>query len=268
MSTVYITDCHIHTNYSSDSDAPMEEMILSAIQKGCDEIAFTDHVDFDERYDFTDYAVYMPVIYELAEKYKNDITVTFGVEIGLESLWADKINALTQKFPFDFIIGSSHAVCTKDLYFDRNEFFSGKTKTEAYNTYWDEMLKNIGACRDFCVYGHLDFVSRYGTYDDNTLRYEDYADKIDAVLKALIENGKGIEINTSGFRYGINTVYPSIDILNRYKQLGGEIVTIGSDAHFVKDVADHIGCAYDMLFEAGYSHITVFRHRKPKFIKL
>ena len=265
---MYIIDYHTHTSFSSDSDAPMEEMIKSAIAKGCDEIALTDHVDFDERYDFTDYNAYMPVINELAYKYKNEIKVTFGVEIGLESEWADKINKITEDFPFDFIIGSSHAVCTKDVYFDQKEFFEGKTKQEAYNIYWDEMLKNIHICKDFCVYGHLDFISRYGMYEDNSLKYADYADKIDAVLKALIERGKGIEINTSGFRYGINAAYPSLDILKRYKALGGEVVTIGSDAHFTKDVTDHSGYAYDMLFETGFKYITVFRERKPQFIKL
>lgn len=265
---MYKIDYHMHTNFSSDSDAPMEEMIKSAISKGCNEIAITDHVDFDERYDFTDYNVYIPVISELAHKYKEEIKVTFGVEIGLESLWADKINKITSDFPFDFIIGSSHAVCTKDLYFDRQEYFSGKTKEEAYSTYFKEMLKNIDTCNDFCVYGHMDFISRYGTYEDNSLHYADYGDLIDGVLRSLIEKGKGIEINTSGFRYGIDNTYPSIDILKRYKELGGEIITVGSDAHYTKDVADHSDFAYDMLSEAGFKYISVFRNRKPEFIKL
>ena len=265
---MYKIDYHMHTNFSSDSDAPMEEMIKAAIDRGCNEIAITDHVDFDDRYDYTDYNTYMPVIQELAHKYKGDITVTFGVEIGLESLWADKINKITQDFPFDFIIGSSHAVCTKDLYFDREEYFSGKTKEEAYSTYFKEMMKNIDACRDFCVYGHMDFISRYGTYKDNSLCYGDYAELIDTVLKALIGKGKGIEINTSGFRYGINNVYPQLDILKRYRELGGEIITVGSDAHFTRDVADHIDFAYDMLELAGFKYISVFRNRKPQFIKL
>lgn len=265
---MYTIDYHMHTSFSTDSEAPMEEMIKAAVKKGCDEIAVTDHVDFDDRYDFTDYNEYMPFIADLAEKYKKEIKVTFGVEIGLESLWADKVNALTAKFPFDFIIGSSHAVCTKDVYFDQKEFFEGKTKEQAYNIYWDEMLKNINTCKDFCVYGHIDFISRYGMYEDNSLHYADYADRIDAVLKALIEKGKGIEINTSGFRYGISNTYPHIDILKRYKELGGEIVTVGSDAHRPEDVADHIDFAYDRLLEAGFKYITVFRARKPEFIKL
>lgn len=265
---MYLIDYHTHTNFSSDSDAPMEDMILSAIDKGIDEMAVTDHVDFDDRYDYTDYNVYIPYFNELKEKYADQIKLTLGVEVGLDNLVADKVNAFTKSFDFDFIIGSSHSVLTKDLYFDRKDFFDGKSKEEAYNIYFDEMLKNINTCHDFCVYGHMDFVSRYGTYRDNSLRYADYKEAIDKVLAALIEKGKGIEINTSGFRYGIANTYPDIEILKQYKKMGGEIVTVGSDAHFVKDVADHAGFAYDMLYEAGFEYITVFEKRKPVFIRL
>ena len=111
-------------------------------------------------------------------------------------------------------------------------------------------------------------MSRYGLYEDNAVNYMEFSSLIDAVLKELIERGKGIEINTSGYRYGINDCYPDIEILKRYKALGGEIVTVGSDAHFPRDVADHIGAAYDMLNIAGYKYVTVFKGREPSFITL
>ncbi len=265
---MYLVDYHLHTSFSSDSEAPMEDMILSAIDKGLDEIAFTDHVDFDDRYTLPDYNLYIPYLEDLKHKYKNDITIKLGIEIGLESTKADLVNTMTAAFPFDFIIGSSHSVRCYDLYFDQNEYFSTRTKQEAYSTYFEEMLLNIKSCNDFCVYGHMDFISRYGLYEDNTLNYMEYAPFIDAVLKELIARGKGIEINTSGYRYGINNCYPDIEILKRYKALGGEIITIGSDAHYTKDVGDHIGVAYDMLHTAGFKDITVFKGRRPEFIRL
>lgn len=265
---MYLIDYHTHTNFSSDSQAPMEDMILSAIDKGLDEMAITDHVDFDDRYDYTDYNTYIPYFNALKEKYANQIKLCFGVEVGVDNYFKEKVNAFTKSFDFDFIIGSSHAVTGKDLYFDREDFFAGKTKKEAYTLYFTELKKNIEMCKDFCVYGHLDFVSRYGTYKDNSLNYRDYSQIIDEVLLALIEKGKGIEINTSGFRYGIANAYPQLEIVKRYKELGGEIITIGSDAHFPKDVADQIGFAYDMLAEAGFKYITTFKNRQPQFIKL
>ncbi len=266
---MFSADYHIHTSFSIDGEAPMEEMLLSAIDKGMNEIAFTDHVDYDPKYyPEPDYESYIPVFNKLKDKYKDKINIVFGVEIGLENQWADKINAITAKYPFDFIIGSSHCVLTKDLYFDRNEYFEKKTKEEAYSIYFEELYKNIQSCNDFNIYGHIDFVSRYGIYKDNSIKYKDYSDLIDKCLISLISKGKGIEINTSGFRYGINSTYPSLEILKRYRELGGEIITAGSDSHRPKDVADHIEHAYCMMKEAGFKYVSVFRNRKPEFIKL
>ena len=104
---MFKADYHVHTAFSCDSEVPMEEMIKTGINKGLTEIAFTDHVDFDPRYPFTDYNKYIPFIKELQEKYKDKINIVFGVEVGLENRWADKINPFIAEFPFDFVIGSS-----------------------------------------------------------------------------------------------------------------------------------------------------------------
>lgn len=265
---MFRADYHTHSSFSLDSDAPMENMIISAISKGLNEIAFTDHVDFDKRYPFTDYNKYIPVIMDYREKYKDRIHIVFGVEIGLENQWADRINPFSREFPFDFIIGSSHATKKYDLYFDQKEFFGTRTKEEAYNTYFEEIYKNILACDNFNVYGHLDFVSRYGMYKDNTLEYKDYSDIIDTILSELICRNKGIEVNTSGFRYGIDNTYPSLTILKRYKDLGGEIITCGSDSHTVGGVGAHIDYAYELVKSVGFKYISVFREQKAEFVRI
>lgn len=266
---MFLADYHMHTNFSIDSEAPMEDMIVSAINKGMSEIAITDHVDFDTKYypvpDYTDYIPYFNI---LKEKYNDKIKITFGVEIGLENKWKNIINEFSTKYDFDFIIGSSHATQTLDLYFDQKEYFCNKTKKEAYTIYFEEILKNINTCPNFNVYGHIDYISRYGMYEDNSLEYKDYSDLIDNCLKALINKNKGIEVNTSGFRYGINCTYPSLTILKRYKALGGEIITAGSDSHKPEDVADHIDYAYALIKEAGFKYINVFRKQKAEFIKI
>lgn len=256
-------DYHLHTNYSSDSDADMEDMILSAISKNIDEIAITDHVDYHEKYEPPHYDDLIEKFNLMKEKYKSEINMILGVEIGLESGLSDTINKFAANYDFDFIIGSSHTVCGKDLYFD--DFFGDMDKKTAYNLYFTEMLKNIKAIDRFCVYGHLDFISRYGKYNDNTLNYYDFCDIIDEILKTLIDRNKGIEINTSGFRYGINNTYPQYSILKRFKDLGGEIVTIGSDAHSPDYVASNFKKAYDMLEKAGFEYITRFKDLKPIF---
>ncbi len=266
---MFLADYHLHTNQSSDSDATPQSMIERAIDLGLAEIALTDHVDFDPRYTFTDYNKYIPVFNSLKEGYADKIHLTFGVEIGLENKQADKVNTFARSFPFDFIIGSSHSVERYDLYFDREKYFERFSgKQAAYENYFKELIKNIQACPVFNVYGHIDFVNRYGTYEDNSLKYADFSDYADTALKLLAENGKGIEINTSGFRYGVGSAHPSLDFVKRYRELGGEIITVGSDAHRPEDIAENFEQAYEMLKTAGFRYIAFFRYQKPVFKKL
>jgi len=244
----------------------MESMILSAIEKGINEIAITDHVDYHVSYEPPHYDDLISKFNIMKEKYKSKINMILGVEIGLENSLADTINEFINSYSFDFIIGSSHSVCQKDLYFDN--FFEGMNKKTAYTLYFTEMLKNINSIENFSVYGHIDFISRYGTYTDKILKYSDYSDIIDEILKTLISKNKGIEINTSGYRYKLNQTYPQYDILKRYKELGGEIITIGSDAHTPDYVADHFEVAYDMLKKADFKYISRFKKLNPFFEKI
>jgi len=260
---MYKIDYHMHTNYSSDSDADMESMILSAISKGLNEIAITDHVDYNAKYEPPNYDILINKFNIMKEKYKSKISMILGVEVGLENQLSEAINKFMNSYSFDFIIGSSHEVCQKDLYFD--DFFDGMDKKTAYTLYFTEMLKNINTFDRFCVYGHIDFISRYGIYGDNSLKYNDYKDIIDEILTALINKDKGIEINTSGYRYKLNQTYPQYSILKRYKELGGKIITIGSDAHTPDYIADHFSVAYEMLERAGFKYISRFKNLEPIF---
>ena len=212
---MYLIDYHVHTSHSIDCEVKGEEMLKSAISLGIKEIAFTDHIEFDSRYNYINQKEYFNELSELKEKYKDKIKLLYGGEISLESTRSTEINNLIESNAFDFIIGSSHSVTLKDLYFDQKELFENSDKKEMYTLYLTELIKNINSCRDFSVYGHLDFVSRYGMYEDNSILYKDYSDYFDEILKALINSDKGIELNTSGYRYGINSPYPQFDIIKK-----------------------------------------------------
>lgn len=261
-----IFDYHTHTYYSVDSEEKMENMIKSAISKGVYELAFTDHMDYDDRYPVTNYDDYVVEFNSLKENYKDKINLLFGIEIGLDHRFKEDIKELTKKYPFDFIIGSSHLVNGLDLYFD--DFFQDKSKDESVEEYLLSVYKNIEYIDDFCVYGHLDFLTRYMPYEEKTMNYKDYSDLFDSILKLLIKKDKGLEINTSGFRYGIDICYPKIEILKRYKQLGGKIVTIGSDSHSVAYIANHFTDALELLKASGFDTITRFKNRTPYFEKI
>lgn len=267
---MFIADYHTHCNFSSDSDTPMENIVRRAMDLGLKQLALTDHLDYDyPNLDFPfliDYDEYSKTFFRLKEKYNNEIKLIFGVEIGLQPHLKQQIDDLLNKYNFDFIIASTHVVDKLDLY--NGDFFKNKTKQQAYLLYFEDILNNIKIYNRFNVYGHLDYIVRYGDFDDKALKYTDYKDIIDEILKTLISNGKGIELNTSGFRYNLNSTHPQFDVVKRYKDLGGEIITVGSDAHSEEYIASHFKEAYNILKELGFKYLTVFENQKPEFLPL
>lgn len=267
---MFFADYHTHTSFSSDSEASMKSMIEKAIAVGLKEIAITDHLDFnypDPEFPFLlDYENYYKSIQDCREKYKNKIHITMGIEFGLQEIVKKETESFYHTHIFDFCIGSTH--CVKGLELYHNYFYEGKIQKEAYQEYFEDLLNNVKIFDCFQVYGHMDYVNRYGDYDNRNLDYNTFKDIIDEILKLIIKKGKGIEINTSGFRYGLGYAHPKLEILKRYKQLGGEIITIGSDAHSPNDITSHFKEAYELLQEAGFKAITIFRNQKPQWVDL
>ena len=267
---MFFADYHLHTNFSSDAAASPEEMVKAAVEKGLTEVTFTDHVDYDYPDDdsifMIDYDKYFSVFEEIKSRYSDKIGIKIGVEIGLQEHIKDRIEDFIAKYPFDFIIGSSH--CADRMNLMKPDFFAGRTKVQAYTRFFENELANAKIYENINVYGHLDYISRYGIYEDNRLFYSDFVEILDEILKVLIKTGRGIEINTSGYRYGMNTVYPQFEIIKRYRDLGGEVLTIGSDAHSTDYIADHFDTALNLAKEAGFEYLTSFAGRKPEFKKI
>ncbi|MCD7709271.1 MAG: histidinol-phosphatase HisJ family protein, partial [Clostridiales bacterium] len=164
------------------------------------------------------------------------------------------------------IIGSSHVVNGVDPYYPA--YYEGKSEEAAYREYFESILENLRDFTDFDVYGHIDYVVRYGPNRNRFYSYEKYADVIDEILRTLIGMGKGIELNTAGFAYGLGHPNPTEEILARYRELGGEIITIGSDAHAPGRVAYDFAKVPGMLREAGFKYFTVFEQRKAVFLPI
>ncbi len=263
------TDFHLHSNHSGDCNTPTETMILKGIELGLTTMCFTQHQDFD--YPLSDMFelntdAYLYEFLLLKEKYKSKIKLLFGIELGLQKHIASKNEAYANSYDFDFIIGSSHVANKKDPYYP--EFFQGRSEEDAFNEYFQATLDNIDSFQNYDVYGHLDYVVRYGPNGNLHYRYQNHKDIIDEILKSLINKGKGIEVNTSGFHKGLNATHPCKEILNRYHELGGSIITIGSDAHFADQIATKFDFVSDLLIECGFSYYTVFEKRQASFIKL
>ena len=163
---------------------------------------------------------------------------------------------LCKNYDFDFIIASSHICNGKDPYYP--PFYEGRSEEEAYREYFASIIDNIKKFKNFDVYGHLDYVVRYGPNMDAEYTYEKYRDLLDEILKLLIEEEKGIEINTGGVKRGLKDLHPCTEIVKRYRELGGEIITIGSDAHSPEAITAHFDRAANMLQECGFKYYTTF----------
>ena len=172
----------------------------------------------------------------------------------------------TEYNPFDFVIGSVHVIDGIDV--SNPEYFKGKTKKQAYLKYFEEVLENLKIHDCYNVVGHLDYISRYAPYDDKSVYYNEYMEIIDEILKVLVKKDKGLDVNTSAYRYGENRCYPQFEILKRFNELGGKIITVGSDAHSPEYIADHFEDAYNMIKSAGFKSIATFRNKNVNFIDI
>ncbi len=265
----FLSDYHVHTSYSGDSEAPMESMVEQAIKLRLSALALTDHVDYDyadPAFELIDYDEYSQVFQNLKERYASRLKLLLGVEIGFQPHVQDKVNHLLSTYDFDFVICSTHTADRMDLY--TGAFFEGKDSKAAYYRYFENVLESVRQLDNFDVYGHLDFIVRYGNYKQKILHYLDFSDILDNILRSLIHRGKGIEINTSGYRYQLNQMHPQQDIIRRYRQLGGEIITVGSDAHQPQDLCSHFAEAYELLKKAGFKYLSSYDKRQVKFDKI
>ena len=268
-----LTDFHTHSYFSGDCDTPMEDMIIKAISLGMTHLCFTEHLDLDypvreeESLDFDlNTPVYREEFLTLKNKYKKDLCLLWGVELGLQNHIYSPLHEYVTGNPFDFVIASSHLCGSSDPYYP--DFFEGKNEEEIYGEYFTSILENVQNFSDYDVYGHLDYIVRYGPTKDARYSYEKYRDIFDPILKTIIENGKGIEVNTGGIKYGLKNLHPTTSILKRYKELGGEIITIGSDAHKPENLLHHFSRAKAVLEECDFKYYTIFQERKPTFLPL
>ncbi len=260
-------DFHVHTSFSYDSESAPEKMIQAAIQKGLRTICITEHHDLDfVEPATTDFEMYWPTLIKLQEVYKDKIEILIGMEFGMQSHLGRVCDELAKKYPFDFIIGSIHIFDGYDPYYP--DYFQKVEDEEGYRRAFELTLEGLRATKEIDVLGHMDYITRYGTKREEAYSYAKYADSIDAILRYLIENGKGLEVNTGGWKYGLSFAHPHQDVLKRYRELGGEIITIGSDAHKPEHVAYDFDRVKAYLEACGFAYYTEFRNRTPKFCKI
>lgn len=256
-------DYHMHSDFSADCKVPMESMVQGAIEQGLSKICFTEHVDYDypdETIHFdVDFPKYNQELDRLCTQYGDVIDIRKGIEIGIQPHVLHQYEKLMAQEDFDFIICSMHTTDKKSLHY--KEIFEGRTVEEAFQLYYDEYLYCIKNFKKFNVLGHVDLIKRYTDTPSKDL----FHDELTAIFQELIPNGQGIEVNTSGVRYGLSHALPSEDVLKLYKECGGEIITLGSDAHRVTELAFQFEESLKLLQSIGFKYITTFKEQHPTF---
>ncbi len=280
-------DYHVHTAYSDDSEYPMEQVVLDAIDLGLTEICFTDHIDYGIKRDWDDprgmlyrkggpgepeqmplanidHPRYAAEIACLKQRYADRISIKMGAEFGMQQHTIAQYQKLFAKYPYDFIVLSVHQIHNQEFW--TQDYQRGKNQAEYNLGYYEEILALTERYQDYSVLGHLDLITRYdqaGVFSFDQLR-----PILTDILKHVIREGKGIEVNTSCYRYRLQNLTPSYRILELYRCLGGRILTIGSDSH----KKAHLGCCIPetmkLLKDIGFKQICTYEKMKPVFHNL
>lgn len=266
---MYYYDYHIHTTNSRDGKSSLNDICRSAISKGIQEIAITDHFEPTEK--DQEYLLYQPELFlkqieEARQIFKGILTIKYGIELGQPHIYPTYSEKVIQEYPFDFVLASAHKMVGDidfgDIDYNRADHHHYMKK------YLNELTELVQWGQFDCI-AHFDLIKRYfarAGFKINLL--DQYGEKVSKILKSIIAQGKGIEINTSGLRQYSAGLMPDWDILSLYKELGGVNITIGSDAHYAADVGKGIGEAMQLLSTLNFHQVTLYEKRKPYYMTL
>ncbi len=259
-------DYHIHSNISFDGRISIREMCREALNRGLSGLIFTEHWELgykNSRFIFN-IEEYKRQIEKAREEFPN-FEIGRGIELGLSSAAREEAAEIAEK-DWDFIIGSCHNI--DGINVSGGDYCQNKNKKQCYGGYLRDICRLIKENPVFDVVGHLDLPRRDAAYSDRGLIYEDFREEIDELFSLIIPLGIGIELNTAGWRYNLDAAQPHISVLKRYRQMGGEIITCGSDCHTLASIGYRLEDGYEILRQAGFKYVSLFKGRKLKQAEL
>lgn len=255
-----IFDSHMHTEFSSDSTMKIEDAIKTSKKLDLG-IILTEHLDLIYP-DETEFKLDIPKYLSTYDKYKSD-SLLLGIELGLSTTIISENSKIASNYPFDFIIGSMHAVNDEDIYLSYCK--QALTKKDYYSIYLQNTIENIKSFNNFDALGHIDYPCRYCNYEDNELYYSDHSDLFNELFKTLLANNIVMELNVRRIA-NKNSYLALLDIYKGYKALGGKYITLGSDAHSFEHIGYKFKEALNFLEQCGLTGIY-FKNRKPELFK-
>ncbi len=267
---MYLADCHNHTCCSHDSDAPLALMLEQAARVGLSFVCTTDHMDLMDRqgtilpdWDWT------PILEQHERALATcppGVELRLGAELNVPHLLPDRHRRLLDQAPLDLVVGSAHNMSAElgGLDFLLWDYTDEDLCYKALDDYFVSLLALSRT--DFVdILGHIPYVFRYmNDRDGNRVTLDRYRDRLEVILSSLIHRGAGIEVNTNRGKSLADYRF----VLEEYRRLGGEIITMGTDAHTPADLGKGVAEGVQLLQEIGFRYYTVYRRRKPEFIPL
>ena len=266
-----IVDLHTHTDNSFDGNHSAMFLCETAVKKGLRAIAFTDHIEIDfylqDHFDRTAAQSYFEVA-KARSAFTGKLTVCKGIELGQPTYDIPTAEELISSRGYDIVIGSIHNLRDKKDFCYLDYIKDNLDCNELLNTYFDELL-TLSQWGKFDTMAHLTYPLRYivGNYGIK-IDINDYSEKIDAILENLVKKDRALEINTSGLRQKLSRTMPDIDIVRRFRELGGKLITVGSDAHFAEHLGANIEDGLDIAKACGFKSVALFMNRIPTEIPI
>ena len=256
-------DFHVHSSLSFDGRTEPARLAIAAREKGIKELCFTDHMDFDPMDPDAKLHFTMEEFHRTFDSLQvPGIAIRLGVEFGMLPDNREQMDSFIKGYPFDYVIGSAHFANGYDPYYDG--YWEGKTLQQAELGYLEEILACVRAQEEFDVLGHLTYITKTRPNPEKRpVPYDLYREVIDEILKILVAGGKGLEVNTSGMDCS-GQFLPPAEYLHRFKELGGRIVTVGSDAHNTARIGQYCREACQMVQDI-FGYVCTFERRTPVF---
>jgi histidinol-phosphatase (PHP family) len=256
-------DAHLHTDLSPDSDVPIDVYAAAALEHGVAELAITDHVDFEPGAPAFGYATFADrerIVRQAAERWgPQGVAIRFGAELTYDRSWEADIRGHLARHRYDFTIGSVHDRVDSPYSPGRvQRWVEGRSLAEIVAPAFDEVE---AAARSglFDALGHLDVVKRYLHPFVTKEALAAASELYEPILRALVDSGTALEINTSGLRHPVGETYPSAAVVRRFREMGGRAVTVGSDAHRAEQFGWGLADGYDYAVDGGFDALTFRR---------
>jgi histidinol-phosphatase (PHP family) len=265
---MYPHDYHLHSNFSCDCKVSIVEQCLSAIAKGLPEIGLTEHYDLHPGEECPNWFRVNEWAAELdraRQEFEGRLIVRAGIELGEPHLYQTECQTMLQRYPFDYALGSLHWVGDQ-IIFDRH-YFQQRSPNEAFGRFFEE-LERMTRVGGFDVLSHFDVVVRVGQPIYHGYDPRRYEAAIRAVLQNCIDHGIALDLNTQGLRNRCQLLTPGVEILTWYREMGGERITLGSDAHTPDAIAANFDAAIEAMQAAGLKYVTQFEKREARMITI